>query len=380
MKTYKRKQRLIHSIVSAMMIAALFIGLIPTALAADKLPFSDVPTTHTYYEDICWAVENGIVIGCNGKFYPDEKVTLVQFYTMLSRSIPEDESDTSDHGAVKGSMIYHLRRAVYRGWTGKRGAEIELQKDSEIMAGRAWNYALTATGTQVYTARLYGRSPDTCKEGMNAAKSLGLAPDNAIAADLITRAQAVAIIHAAHSNTKALPEPLIVAEMKGVVKSLPQGVFNDFYADMMAVPEQIRKAFVADGWTISFDTEKVAAYANELGRGISGMTDYNSKQIYLAIESSFLHEMGHYYQQKLYASGMDKNVYTAFDDFRAQEKWTGSLVASGSQSNGKEFFADAFAYYVKNGVVRADPSGKDAETGLKSQSYFDSLAARGWIY
>ena len=48
MKTYKRKQSLIHSIVSAMMIATLFIGLIPTALAADKLPFSDVPSTHTF--------------------------------------------------------------------------------------------------------------------------------------------------------------------------------------------------------------------------------------------------------------------------------------------------------------------------------------------
>ena len=257
LKTYKRKQSLIHSIVSAMMIATLFIGLIPTALAADKLPFSDVPSTHTYYDDICWAVENGIVIGCNGKFYPDDKVTLVQFYTMLSRSIPEDENDSGYLGAEKGSMIYHLRRAVRHGWTGRNGAEIELQKDSEIMAGRAWNYALTATGTQVYTSRLYGQSPDTCKEGMNAAKSLGLAPDDANAAELITRAQAVAIIHAAHSNTKTLSEPPIVAEMKGVVKNLPQGVFNDFYVDMMAVPEQIRKAFVADGWTISFDTRGI---------------------------------------------------------------------------------------------------------------------------
>ena len=56
-----------------------------------------------------------------------------------------------------------------------------------------------------------------------------------------------------------------MAEMKGVVKNLPQGVFNDFYVDMMAVPEQIRKAFVADGWTISFDTEKINAYSNKTG-------------------------------------------------------------------------------------------------------------------
>ena len=83
MRAYTKKQGRIASIVSAMMIAVLFIGLTPTALAADTLLFSDVPSNHTYYDDIRWAAENGIVTGYNGKFDPDGKVTLLQFYTML---------------------------------------------------------------------------------------------------------------------------------------------------------------------------------------------------------------------------------------------------------------------------------------------------------
>lgn len=382
MRAYVKKQGRIASIVSAMMIAVLFIGLIPNALAADTLPFSDVPKNHTYYDDICWAAENGIATGYNGKFDPDREVTVLQFYTMLSRSIPEDESDTGSLGAEKGTMIYHLRRAVRHGWTGRNGAEIELRKDNNIAVGSAWNYALTANGTQVYANSLYGGSYDPYQDGMRAAKELGLiTEDNADEMRPVTRAEAVSIIHAAHLNTKAMSEPPIVTEMKGAVKNLPQSVFNDFYADMAEVPEPIRKAFIKDGWTICFDTDKISAYSDKSGiYGIGGMTVYAEKTIYLASAGSFLHEMGHYYQEKLKTSGMDADVYSTFDTFRSEEKWSGALYTNSRQTDGAEFFADAFRYYVYCGAVRADPTGKDKESPLKSQMYFDHLAAQGWVY
>lgn len=382
MKTYKRRKRWISSIVSVMMIAALFIGFMPAALATDRLPFPDVPTTHTYYDDICWAEENGIVTGYNSKFDPEGEVTLLQFYTMLSRSIPEDETDTGIFGAEKDTMIYHLRRAVRRGWTGGYGNEIEIYKDNAIAVGAAWNHALTANGTQVYANQLYGGSRNPFKDGVRAAEELGLVSENGTdEMKSTTRAEAVSIIHAACLNKKAMSEPPIVTEMKSVVKNLPQGVFNDFYADMVKIPEPIRKAFITDGWIIRFDADEISDYSDKNGiYGISGMTVYSKKTIYLASASSLLHEMGHYYQEKLRSSGMDADVYSTFDFFRSEEKWSGPLYTSSRQTDGAEFFADAFAYYVKTGVVRTDLSGKDAENGLKSQRYFDSLAAQGWIY
>lgn len=382
MRAYTKKQGRIASIVSAMMIAVLFIGLTPTALAADTLLFSDVPSNHTYYDDIRWAAENGIVTGYNGKFDPDGKVTLLQFYTMLSRSIPEDENDTGSLGAEKGTMIYHLRRAVRRGWTGDYRADIELQKDKGIAVGMAWNRSLSANGTQVYANQLYGGTRNPFKDGIRAAKEIGFITENDTdEMRSVTRAEAVSIIHAARTNTKAMSEPPIVAVMKGTVKNLPQSVFNDFYADMAEIPEPIRKAFIADGWKISFDTDKINAYSEKSGiYSINGMTVYSEKTIYLATERSLLHEMGHYYQEKLKSSGMDADVYSTFDTFRSEEKWSGTLYTNSRQTDGAEFFADAFRYYVEHGTVRADPTGADKENPLGSQMYFDHLAAQGWIY
>lgn len=68
MRTYMNQRGRLAVLVSAMMITALIAGLIPTALAAGTSTFSDVPASHTCYEDIQWAADNGIVNGYNGKF------------------------------------------------------------------------------------------------------------------------------------------------------------------------------------------------------------------------------------------------------------------------------------------------------------------------
>ncbi len=114
MRTYINRRGRIAVLVSAMMITALIAGLIPTALAAGTSTFSDVPASHTCYEDIQWAADNGIVNGYNGKFNPDGKITVEQYCTMLSRSIPENEQDTGDLAQQRTlcSIIYAAWCAV----------------------------------------------------------------------------------------------------------------------------------------------------------------------------------------------------------------------------------------------------------------------------
>lgn len=90
--------------------------------------------------------------------------------------------------------------------------------------------------------------------------------------------------------------------------------------------------------------------------------------------------MGHYYQEKIKTTGIDRNVYSTFETIRSKEKWSGPLYSSNRQTNGAEFFADAFSYYVTCGIVRADPAGTDAKATLQSQEYFDELAAKGWLF
>ena len=98
------------------------------------------------------------------------------------------------------------------------------------------------------------------------------------------------------------------------------------------------------------------------------------------LSAALLHELGHYYQEKLKTSGRDENIYEKFEAIRKEEKWSGTLYASGNQKDGAEFFADAFRFYVLNGKVRADLTGADAENGLASQKYFDQLAENHWIF
>lgn len=380
MKPTKKRSRLMALAAAILTVLSMNAGI--AAAAAEHPNFSDVKESQPCYADICWAAEHGIVLGNQGQFMPDAPATVEQFFTMLSRAIPESENEQSEtYFAPRGSMLYHLQRSIRRGWTGNTGSYLVYQKEQPMRAGNAWNAAFTAAGTQVYSAKLYGEKQSSwAADGMTAAKKLGLAQQDADAMEVITRAEAVQIIRAAAENKKALPEPEIVTEMKDTITGLDPSNANQIYTDLAAVPEQIRTAFCKDGWKISFDADRIAAYSEQSGLwGIQGMTVYSQKTIYLVSAGSLLHEMGHYYQEKLRSSGMDPNVYAAFEKIHSEERWSGSLLSSSSNRDGAEFFAEAFAYFVQYGKVRSDPSGSEKLAELASQRYFESLAEQGWI-
>ena len=378
------KERFLTSFTAVVMMLTLLMGTTPNAFAANKLPFSDVASNDPHYDDICWAVEKDIVTGYDGTFRPNQKVTILEFFTMLSRSISEGAEDTANFGAEKDSMTYHLRRSISKGWTIRYDTSLEMQKNEAMNAGFAWNAALTASGMQVYCGHLYGAAADNeAEDGMRAAKELGLANQSTNAYEDLTRGEAVSLLRAASENTKKLAEPAIVQEMKSAIEgTVPKGNFNEFYAKLQKVPEPIRKAFAADGWKISFDRAAVKAYEKKTGnQQVQGLTDYSKKKIYLVdATAAVLHEMGHYYQEKVYSSGMDKDVYKTFDRIQEKEIWCGSIFGSGTLQSGKEFFATAFDWYVRTGAVRSGANGQNEKDKLESQHYFDNLAHNGWVF
>ena len=109
---------------------------------------------------------------------------------------------------------------------------------------------------------------------------------------------------------------------------------------------------------------------------------YRSRQpktIYLASVKSLLHELEHYYQEKLKSSGMDKNVYALFDAIRMQETASATIYETGDQQDGKEFFADVFRFYVLYGGTQAELSSKESSYSSESQRYLDHLKETGWV-
>ena len=273
MTRQNHRVRMLARMTAILLIVSLLAGL--QVSAAGQVDFSDVKESQSYYADICWAAERGIVTGSNGKFRPEARVSVQQFFTMLSRSIPVSEEEKAAADTSQDSMLYHLRRAARNGWTDGFGYVPELYKDANVAAGLAWYAALRANGTQIYSGTLYGEQSNRRTDGMNAAKKLGLAAADADAAKAITRAEAVQIIRAATENKKTLPTPEIVTEMQDTVIGLDQSDVNLVYTNLMLVPAPIRTAFREDGWKICFDSTKIAAYSEQSRIwGIHGMTVY----------------------------------------------------------------------------------------------------------
>jgi hypothetical protein len=79
-------------------------------------PFADVPTSHTFYDSIVWAFEQGITTGCSTDpplFCPNDTVTRGQMATFLDRALdlPPAGQDyfTDDNGTTHEDSINRVR-------------------------------------------------------------------------------------------------------------------------------------------------------------------------------------------------------------------------------------------------------------------------------
>ena len=85
MQNCRKKNNHIAAISAAMLVGLLFAGTMPNAQAADIKIYSDVSSSDVYYGDIQWAMKNGIAQGYNGKFNPNKKITIGQFFGRRTR-------------------------------------------------------------------------------------------------------------------------------------------------------------------------------------------------------------------------------------------------------------------------------------------------------
>ena len=75
--------------------------------------FSDVKRTAWYYNDVTECAKLGIVAGFeNGTFRPDEKVTGVQFVTMMTRTFYNDKVEAAQKSKPAGSPWYWANKKV----------------------------------------------------------------------------------------------------------------------------------------------------------------------------------------------------------------------------------------------------------------------------
>ncbi len=93
--------------LSLLLALVMSCSMMTAAFAAENASFSDVKTTAWYYNDVTECAKLGIVAGFeDGTFRPDEKVSSVQFITMLARTFYNDKVEEAKKSKPAGTPWY----------------------------------------------------------------------------------------------------------------------------------------------------------------------------------------------------------------------------------------------------------------------------------
>lgn len=112
------------------------------------LPFADVSPDDWFYEAVLWAGENGIALGCGGRFAPDERCTRGEAVAFLCRALGSENAAGADFSDVDPGAYY----AAAVDWAAARGV-------TSGIGGGLFGPDLTCTRAQIVTMlyRLLGR-------------------------------------------------------------------------------------------------------------------------------------------------------------------------------------------------------------------------------
>lgn len=74
---------------------------------------------------------------------------------------------------------------------------------------------------------------------------------------------------------------------------------NEYLEEIGKVPDQVKKSFIVNFWSISIEQEVFDEHLKNAGRDCAGITSYNAKKIWLKNTESTLHEFGHFIHRNL---------------------------------------------------------------------------------
>lgn len=180
--------------------------------------------------------------------------------------------------------------------------------------------------------------------------------------------------------------PLLLAMLLSVQLSIPalaagqteavsienvDGVcLDEVSAELKLVPEPILARFADDGWTVRMDREYLERLSENYGYTCIAATSYRNRGIYLTAASSLVHEFGHFLH---YALGFPQETEALFE----AEARNAAFLRDHARSNFREYFADCFAYWIKN-REDADAMTLFAREAPETFCYFAALEEDSW--
>lgn len=315
-----------HFIIFAM-LCCLSMSLVANA----DYRFSDVPEASSLYQSVTYLYEHGITYGIgNNYFSPSNPITPRQWAVMLCRAYGErPELDNVLFGDIA------IQNAVERGWL--------TSADSSMPDEPMRRCDLYRSAFRIALSPDFDSNPSGSQSAV------------------VSRGEAALLLHAILTGDPAV----------SLLPFICDGITDEYLSEIGKVPNSILVRFISDGW--SFDVNQKYLEDRSIGRKakIAGITNYQSKTIIVGSTSAVLHEFGHFLDRMLNQDEIHEILY------KEEAQQALPILREYSLKSRKEYFADSFAFWIRNKGNQAALEKMKNEMP-RTHSYFCLLEENGW--
>lgn len=357
-------------VFSAFLSALLLSGLLTgTVFAAETPSFSDyldVPSDSPYYEAVTYLTEHGITMGTAAyRYSPDAPLSLRQWAVMLCRAYGDDAARDCPFDELSGASI---RQCWRERWFTETAI---LAPDSNVCLGTLLQSAFQATNLPVYNYELYpeGKWLSPYDNILRIGRELSLCGPDSSATDQVTRGDAALILFQLLADTYELEDPPMAS---AIFFRNDEGVdANAYLVELQKLPEPVLSDFEDAGWTYIIDFAYLREFSKRQGMECIGVASYSSQKIYVSDPSATIHEFGHFLDWALDFPPQHEAL------FGAEAQTAVSVLRDYSTTNSHEYFADYFAFWVRN-RENTEKMEQLRDVSPDTFSYFAELEAGGW--
>ena len=162
----------------------------------------------------------------------------------------------------------------------------------------------------------------------------------------------------------------LAVEVPVPVENTDQVELAGVSAELSHIPESLLAAFRDMGWSIHMNRAYLEEMSRDYGFICVASTSYKAHRIYLTSTVSLVHEFGHFLHYALDFPEETEAMYL-------EEAANASFLREYAKRNFREYFADCFAYWLRN---RADAAAMERmnRDAPETFSCFSALEENGW--
>lgn len=359
MKKYKK--------IPALCLLTLLLTALLAVPASAAGGYSDVPPGSACYEAVTYLTEQGVTSGTGeNRYSPDDLITVRQWAVMLCRAYLPDNLPAASYESLGDACV---RQCYREGWVTESAV---LSRDSRMCRGALLQSAFAAADTPVYDYVLYpgGSMISAYDNVLRIGKDLGLCDPDDGAMDLMTRGDAARVLYLLLTNEYEVEAPPIASAV--FLRNEAGADLNPYLVEIQKIPASILKSFEQMGWKYVIDFDYLYEFSQERGMSCIGVASYSNRKIYVSDPTATIHEFGHFLDWTLGFPAHHEELYGTEAQSAAD-----AVLRDYSATNSHEYFADYFAYWIRNRGNEAKMEQLQAATP-ETYAYFTSLEANGW--